>query len=58
MPGAAEPTGDESVHTVDLRDLSTLQRVASLARRAPSAAICTTATQRAFCRLVGVPVQM
>jgi hypothetical protein len=57
MPGAARPTGDDSVHWVDLRGLPAGRRLASLVRRPPSAAVCATPTQRALCRLMGVPQQ-
>jgi glycosyltransferase involved in cell wall biosynthesis len=53
MPGAAAPA-DDSIHVVDLRGVSAPQRLASLIRRAPSAAICTTRAQRMLCRALGI----
>jgi glycosyltransferase involved in cell wall biosynthesis len=56
LPGAAPPDGD-AVHVADLRALSPARRLASLAARAPSAAVCSTPGQRLLCRLLGIPAR-
>jgi glycosyltransferase involved in cell wall biosynthesis len=53
LPGASAPA-DTAIHVVDLRALSAPERLASLVRRAPSAAICATRAQRALCRVLGL----
>jgi glycosyltransferase involved in cell wall biosynthesis len=55
LPGAAPPDTART-HVVDLRELSPARRLASLAARAPSAALCSTLGQRLLCRRLGIPV--
>jgi len=55
MPGTARPSEDGSVCVVDLRELPAPQRLGSLIRRAPSAAVCAKPAQRLLCRVLGIP---
>jgi glycosyltransferase involved in cell wall biosynthesis len=54
LPGAAPPPYGAGLHLVDLRDVRLGRRLASLATRAPSAAVCTTFPQLLLCRLLGI----
>ena len=52
----AEPRPDvAAVHVADLRHVSLAHRLTSIATRAPAAAVCGTAGQRALCRVLGIP---